>query len=505
LSRQVGIASLIWGASILLSRVIGLVREAVIGRVIGGGGEADVYWTAFIVPDFLNYLLAGGALSLVFIPIFAGHMARGDTDKGWAAFSAIANVLVGLLLIVTPLLWLAMPSLVPLVAPGFDAAARADLVHLSRIVLPAQVFHLVGGLLSAVLQAQDKHVLPALAPLLYAGGIIAGGIWMGSAEGFAWGVLVGSILGPFGMPLLGTLKTGLGWRPGLWLRHPDLRTYVVRTLPIMLGFSIVVVDDWILRRQGSMLPEGSISTLQYAKTLMKVPMGVFGLATGVAAYPTLSRLFGSGADAEAHQVLNTALRRMLVLAFGAQVALTCAGTEIAALVYGDRLPRSQHEQIGMALAIFGLGLWAWAAQTVIARGFYAQGRTWLPTIVGSVVVVASYPLYAWMGAHHGVLGLPVATSVAITTYVSVLHLLLRRGQPQQGPGFGQFLLRAGLAVAVGIGAGLALRQHLHLPSDLLQGAVLAVTSGLAYLAAAKLFAVPEVDAVLALVQRRLKR
>jgi uncharacterized protein (TIGR00268 family) len=326
-----------------------------------------------------------------------------------------------------------------------------------------------------------------------------------TAEGFAWGVLVGSILGPFGMPLLGTLKMGLGWRLGLWLRHPDLRTYLVRTLPIMLGFSVVVVDDWILRRQGSMLPEGSISTLQYAKTLMKVPMGVFGLATGVAAYPTLSRLFGTGKHAEAHQVLDTALRRMLVLAFGAQVALTCAGTEIAALVYGNRLPPSQHEDIGMALGLFGIGLWAWAAQTVIARGFYAQGRTWLPTIVGSAVVVASYPFYAWMADNHGVLGLPVATSVAITVYVSVLHVLLRRGQPQTGPSFGHFMLRAGLAVAVGIGAGFALRQHMDLPSDLLQGGVLGLVSGLVYLAAAKLFAVPEVDEVIALVQRRLKR
>ena len=65
MSRRIGIASLIWGTSILLSRLIGLVREAVIGRVLGGGSEADVYWTAFVVPDFLNHLLAGGALSRV--------------------------------------------------------------------------------------------------------------------------------------------------------------------------------------------------------------------------------------------------------------------------------------------------------------------------------------------------------------------------------------------------------------------------------------------------------
>ncbi|HQB46348.1 MAG TPA: hypothetical protein PLV85_22230, partial [Polyangiaceae bacterium] len=69
-TRRIGIASLIWGASIFLSRIIGLVREAVLGRILGGGKEADVFLASFIVPDFLNYLLAGGALSIVFIPIF---------------------------------------------------------------------------------------------------------------------------------------------------------------------------------------------------------------------------------------------------------------------------------------------------------------------------------------------------------------------------------------------------------------------------------------------------
>ncbi len=88
MTRRIGIAGLIWGASILLSRIIGVVREAVIGRTLGGGASADAYWAAFIVPDFLNYLLAGGALSIVFIPIFGSYLSRGEEDKGWEATAA---------------------------------------------------------------------------------------------------------------------------------------------------------------------------------------------------------------------------------------------------------------------------------------------------------------------------------------------------------------------------------------------------------------------------------
>ena len=84
--RTIGIASAIYAASILLSRLIGLVREAVIGRTLGGGSSADVYWTAFVLPDFLNYLLAGGVLSIVFIPIFSGYLTRKEEAEGWRVF-----------------------------------------------------------------------------------------------------------------------------------------------------------------------------------------------------------------------------------------------------------------------------------------------------------------------------------------------------------------------------------------------------------------------------------
>ena len=91
MSRQIRIAALIWGSSILLSRVIGLVREAAFGRVLGVSSEADIYLAAFPFADFLNYLLAAGALSIVFIPMFAGHLARGDHDRAWQSFSVVAT------------------------------------------------------------------------------------------------------------------------------------------------------------------------------------------------------------------------------------------------------------------------------------------------------------------------------------------------------------------------------------------------------------------------------
>jgi putative peptidoglycan lipid II flippase len=90
-ARAVGIASAIWAVSIFLSRIMGLVREQIIGRTLGASRQADLYFASFTLPDFLNYLLAAGALSIVFIPIFLEYLQRGDDDRGWEAFSIIAN------------------------------------------------------------------------------------------------------------------------------------------------------------------------------------------------------------------------------------------------------------------------------------------------------------------------------------------------------------------------------------------------------------------------------
>ena len=508
MSRKVVIASVIWGASILLSRLIGLVREAVLGRILGGGSEADVYFVAFTIPDFLNHLLAGGALSIVFIPIFGGYLARGEEERGWESFSVIANALFLFMAALLVLLWWQLPWLAPIVAPGFDPVQTARLVRLTRIILPAQVFHLVGGLMSAALQAKERHTLPALAPLLYTLGIIAGGVAGGrtaGAEGFAWGVLAGSFVGPFAAPLIGLLGAGLRWAPILRLRHPDLRTYLLRSIPIMLAFSVVVVDDWILRRLGSLAGEGAVSTMNYAKQLMRVPMGVFGMAAGVAAFPALTRLVAAGDLRGASGLLWGAARHMLVLSFAAQVVLTSSGMELSRLIYGARISTEQHAAIGASLALFCLGLWGWAAQTLVSRGFYAMGNTWLPSVVGTVAVALAYPFYVWLGGKWGTSGMAVASSLAITLYVLALVWLLRRAFGGIATGNAAFFARIVPALLAGLAAGLAARRLLPLENTVARLAIFSSIGCGTYLGAALLLRVREVSDTLGLVWVRLSR
>ncbi|HNC97436.1 MAG TPA: murein biosynthesis integral membrane protein MurJ, partial [Myxococcota bacterium] len=435
MKKSIGIAGLIWSASLLLSRVSGLLRERVLGTTLGVGGEADVYQAAFRVPDLINYLVAGGALSIVFIPLFTAHLERGDEARAWRSFSILANFLVGALGSLIVVGMVAMPWLVGLLAPGFSPEQLSELSQLSRIVLPAQLFHLLGGLLSAALLSKERHAVPALAPLLYTGSIIAGGLWTGTAEGFAWGVLIGAILGPFGLPLWACLREGLRWQLIFDPRDPDFRSYLYRSLPIMLGWSIVGMDETVVTWFASSFAEGSVAILGYARTLMKVPMGVFGMAMGIAAYPTLTRLCAEEKTGEAWKILARASRQVLVLAFGSQVILTVAGPELGALVYSARkIQPDQLAEMGRCLGIFSLALGAWTVQTLLARGFYARGKTWLPTWLGFGVLVLALPIYAGL-APYGSTGLALASSLGITAYTLLLGVVLWREMGRQ-PGGG---------------------------------------------------------------------
>jgi putative peptidoglycan lipid II flippase len=527
--RTVGIASAIWGVSIFLSRIMGLVREQIIGRTLGASREADLYFASFTLPDFLNYLLAAGALSIVFIPMFLEYFGRGDRDGGWQAFSAIANfILLAGSIAIAVLMVFARP-LADVVAPGFTDPGEVDtLVRLMRIILPAQFFHVIGGLLSATLQAQDLHFLPAMAPLVYSAGIIAGGLagahYGIGADGFAWGVLAGSALGPFALPLYGCLRTHMRWYPILSLRNADLRRYLWLSFPIMLGFSIVVVDEWIVKNQASYLAAGALSQLQYGRTLMKVPIGVFGMAAGVAAYPTISRMVAAGHVAEAYGVLCGAVRLMLFATFAAQVCMTLAGFEAAYLIWGmftSRFSVADAQATGTLLAFLCLGLGGWAAQTVISRGFYALGSTWLPTITGTIVAIAAVPLYVVLRRHWGAIGLATASSIAILVYVLTLGWLQRRRFEREAaakgttlddiPGMLDAALRLALAAGIAIVLGLAVRTALlrslpgvDLPVILVRATALCTVGSAIYLAVARLFGIRELERFERMLLRRLR-
>ncbi len=437
--RNIRAATIIWMASVLLSRVMGFVREIVIARQAGANAETDVYFAAFTIPDFVNYLLAGGALSITFIPIFAGYLAKDDEAEGWRVFSTVTTFVgIALLVVIVPAM-IFTERLTPLVASGFTPEQQAQLARLTRIVLPAQFFHFEGFLLSAVQMAKGRHRFPALSPLIYNAGIILGGLLLGPSlgmEGFSWGVLGGAFAGSFLLQLYGASRIGLQWSPRLDFRHPGLRKYLKLSLPIMVGQSLVAWDEWLTRQFGSFLTAASISWLNYGRKLAMVPQAVFGQAASLASYPHLARLAAQGRVREVFETLTSALKGVLVMALGTQVFLMVLAGDICFLLFrSDRFSDADVASTAQVLLLFSLGIAAWSAQGIVARGYYAFKDTLTPTLIGTGMTLLSVPVYYALSRALAHQGLALGSTLAITVYAVILYRVFLRKVRKLEPGF----------------------------------------------------------------------
>jgi putative peptidoglycan lipid II flippase len=436
LYQKVGIASLIMMASVFLSRVIGLCREMVIAYAGGTEASVDAYQVAFVLPEILNHIVASGFLSVTFIPIFARYLAEDQETEGWKVFSIVANGFGSLLLFLIVIgEWFA-PELVGIVAPGIkDPLVKADAIYMTRIILPAQFFFFTGGMLSAVQFAKEKFAIPALAPLIYNLGIIAGGMLLyknfGMA-GFSWGVLAGSFIGNFILQIWGARRVGMKFSIILNFTHPDLKKYILLTLPLMLGLTMTFSTEFFLKFFGSFLPEGSIAALNYSLRVMLILVGFFGQAVGVASYPFMARLAAENKMDEMNRLLNDTIRYLsLVIPFS--VLFMVLRHEIILILF----QRGQFDAAATALTsdvmVFIMaGAFAFAAQTVVVRGFFAIQNTLFPAIYGTIAVILSLPLYYFGMQKMGAQGVALAVSLAAIVQVLMLYSIWNKRSQNSG-------------------------------------------------------------------------
>ncbi len=400
-----GWAALIMGGSVLLSRFMGLIRDKVISYLFGATSESDLYFAAFVIPDFINYLLAGAYFSITLIPLLNAYFEK-DEEDGWRFFSAVFTWIALLIFVLTALAMAFAPRLAHLAAPGLSEEALARLAFFLRIVLPAQICFLLGSCITAVLYLRKQFLIPALMPLIYNFMIILGGLLLRSRgmEGFCWGVLAGAFLGNFLLPYLGT-RFGQGLRLRFCFYHPGLKRFFLLALPLMLGQSVVVLDEQLVRVFGSMAGIGAISWLNYARRIMLVPVGVVAQAAGVASYPFLAELAAKRDFPKFHQTLNSALRGALALLVPLSVWMMAVSEPTVRLIFqqghfgpSDTLETSQVLLIMLAAVV------CWGFQQVLGRGYYAQQDTLTPALIGTVATVFSVPVYYFVTRHFGVVG-----------------------------------------------------------------------------------------------------
>jgi putative peptidoglycan lipid II flippase len=430
LYKKVGIAAVIMMGSVFLSRLMGLPRDAVIAYIGGASGEVDAYQLAFIIPEMLNHILASGFLSVTFIPIFSTYLAQNREEEGWRVFSVIITCFGSLLLLFIAICFVYTPEMVDIVARGrSDPGDQIAIVRMTRIIIPAQFFFFTGGLFMAVQFAREKFVIPALAPLIYNLGIITGGLVLGpkmGMEGFSWGVLAGAFLGNFVIQLVGAKKAGMRFKPVLDFQHPDLKKYVLLTLPLMLGLTMMFSMEFFMRFFGAFLPPGGIAGLLYSKTILFALVGLFGQAVGMAAFPYMARLIAENKIADMNRLLNRTLRYLALVIPFSVLLMVLRYEVIIVLLRRGKFDAGATELTAQTLIFLLVGAFAVSAHTVVVRGYYAMQNTIFPAIFQTAVVLLSLPLY-WYGMRTmGAGGIALAVSLSSIFQVVVLYALWNR-------------------------------------------------------------------------------
>ena len=517
-NRQIARAASTVMLAFILSSLTGLVRQILVANGFGTSAEIEAFNAANRVSETLFNLVAGGALASAFLPTFTGLLTRDDRKEAWRLASAIFNLILLVVSLTSLLAAIYAPSIVRyILAPGFasDPAKEALTISLLRMMLPAAAIFAVSGLVMAILNSYQVFFIPALAPSMYQVGMILGVLILTPSlgiYGLAWGVLIGASLHLLmQVPVL--LRLNGRYTPILGLDDTNVREVGRLMLPRLLGAAAVQLNFWVNTRLASQQPEGSVTGVVFAFTLMLMPQAAIAQSIAIAAMPTFSAQVALGKLSEMRNSLTASLRGVLLLALPASLGLMLLRQPLVSLLYQrGEFDAHSTQLVAWALLWYAAGLVGHSVVEIVSRGFYALHDTKTPVFVGiaamalnmifSILFSGIFNRLGWMP--HG--GLALANSFATALEMVVLLYLIRRRLHGIE---GRSLLTASVQALV---ASLLMSLALWGWLDITTGKVIwmvalggVVIGGLVYSVAVLLLRVREARSLLRGLRQRMKR
>jgi putative peptidoglycan lipid II flippase len=379
--------------SLLMSRVLGIVRDMVITGMFEINGHSDAYRLAFMLPDVLFFLISGGALSSAFIPVFSEYWHTNRQKEAWKVFSGVMCTISCILLAFILLTGIFAEPLYHQLAKGKSDELIAEIVPMSRILLPAQFAFFLGGLMLGTLYVRKVFAIPGLAPNIYNIGIIVGAVLLSRFttmpfQGICWGAVGGAILGNLVIPYLQMKKLGMEFEFKFYRDHEGVHKVFKLMLPVILGLSLPAVFGLIMQHYASQFPDGTNTVLDLSTKLMQAPLGILGQSLAIAVFPVLTQFFTQNRMDMFRNQLDRTMRTVIYLTVPVSVLLAVLAPQIASGLYlSNKVSLEQTNQIAICLQIFCLGIWAWCLHPILMRAFYSMHDTKTPVIIGTATTV----------------------------------------------------------------------------------------------------------------------
>jgi putative peptidoglycan lipid II flippase len=374
-------------AGILLSRLIGLVRNRVFAHYFGTSDAADAFNAAFRIPNVLQNLFGEGVLSASFIPVYAGLRAKGDDAEAQRVAGAVA-ALLGLVSAVLVLAGVLLtPWLIALIAPGFSGEKREVTIRLVRILFPGAGLLVLSAWCLGVLNSHRRFFLSYSAPVLWNVAIIAAIVAFGRgraqyplAEIAAWGSVVGSLL-QFGIQLPAVSRLLGGLRPRLAPGSVQVAEVLHNFGPVFVGRGVVQLSAYVDTVLASLLPTGAVAGLSYAQVLYTLPVSLFGMSVSAAELPAMASAVGDELERTAYLRgrLEAGLRQIAFFVVPSAMAFLALGDVVAGALYqSGAFTRAMTVYVWGILAGSAVGLLASTMGRLYASTYYALHDTRTP-------------------------------------------------------------------------------------------------------------------------------
>ena len=518
------------GAGILISRIIGVIRQRVFAHYLGTSDAAGAFSAAFRIPNFLQNVFGEGALSASFIPVYANLLARGDEKEASRVADAVLTLLALATSVIVVIGILTTPFFVGLFAYSFDPATRELTTQLVRIFFPGAGLLVLSAWCLGVLNSHRRFFLSYTAPVVWNLAIIATLIWFGRAEDqvhlasfqfrlatlTAWGSVVGSAL-QFGVQMPTVLSLIKRLRPVLDIATENVRTVLRNFFPVFMSRGVVQISAFVDAMLAGLISPQAVAALTYAQSLYTLPVSLFGMSVSAAELPAMSSALGSQDQiaSQLRQRLNDGLHRIAFFIVPSAMAMMAFGDVMTGALYQTgKFGLTDSRYVWAILAGSTIGLLASTLGRLYASTYYALHDTRTPLRYAIIRVALTtglgylfaIPLPHLIGIEPkwGAAGLTASAGVAGWIEFALLRRSLNRRIGRTGLAtiyVGKLWAGAVVGAAVGWGIKLAL-PALH---PIIVAGLVLVPYGLIYFGVTALLKIGESKAVFNRFARILKR
>ena len=458
-TKTITFAAFILAISALISRLLGLIRDRLLAGHFGAGQELDIYFAAFRIPDFVYGVLIAGGITAAFLPVFAGYFEqgkKGEQNSEWPKEATdltnnLLNSLLFLLILICGILAIFTPYIIKFIIPGFSEENRALTIALTRIMFISPVIFGVSSIFSGILHYFNRFLSYSLAPILYNLGIIFGILFLVPYFGL-FGLVYGVLIGAFFHLLIqipAAKVSGYHYEFFLNPKSSGIKKIFKLMLPRTLGTAAYQINLIVVTAIASTLAAGSITVFNFSNNLHYFPIGLIGISFAVSSFPAFSRIWANGKKKEFLENFSSSFRQILFLIVPTSLLIFLLRAQIVRLILGTgKFGWMETRLTAAALGVFCFGILAEGIIPILSKTFFALHDTKTPVLIGvfSMIlnVVFCFSFVSFLKSPNffsnffiyflklegikdiGVIGLPLALSVAALFQASLLLIFLRR-------------------------------------------------------------------------------